>query len=300
MEDFNDLGLSYYAAVDSKNDILAAELLAKIITNVKEDNRVLNLLSKFKISDHDKEDVLADINAEIWSNSLSRSRRNRWDSKKMTFDCWILSIGDHIARNHSTALKTKKLRKRRYQIWSDKLVDRNLEVIKKRECELKTKVNPKVKVFGGPGKPQKNRSDLLSTTETELNQIELNQLLNDFSFIFPHPFFHEKTNNFMQVSGIPIRNEVAENIGLLIIVHKTRPEFHSFRRFKAIVKSTAEASGEIKTLEIDAPEIIDGTAIEPNSVCSIQIVIEPPVPNSQIVNFFHELIKNDQAVEKGG
>jgi len=298
MEDFNDLGLSYYSAVDSKNDILAAELLAKIITNVKEDNRVLNLLSKFKISDHDKEDVLADINTEIWSNSLSRSTRKRWDSKKMTFDSWILIIGDHIARNHSIARKTKRLRKRRFQTNSDKLVDRNLEEIKKRESKVKTE-NPKV--FGGLGKPQKNRSGLLYKTETELNQIELNELLNDFSFIFPQPFFHEKPNNFIQVSGIPIRNEVVQNIGLLIIVHKIRPEFHSFRRFKAIIKSTTEPSGKIKTLEIDAPEmIIDGTAIEVNSKCTLQIVIEPPVPNSQIVNFFHELIKNDQAVEKGG
>ena len=278
MEDFNELGLMYYAAVDSRNKSLALELLAQIIAKLNEDDRIVNLFSKLEISDHEKQDVLADINSEIWSNSLSRTTK-RWDSKKMTFDSWILIMGDHIARNHSIALETKKIRKklkkRRALTNSDKLVNRNLEEIKKRESERKTKENPKFKVFGGLGKPQVNRSELLSTTETELNQSNLNKLLQDFTFIFPNSFIQKTENNPMQIWGIPIRDEDAENNGLLIVVQKLKPQFDCLRKFKAIIIAK-QPSGNYKTLENNGSKTIYASELETNSVCTLTIILEKP------------------------
>ena len=46
MESFNDLGQMYFSAVDSRDISLAAELLARVISKVNEDDRILNLFFK--------------------------------------------------------------------------------------------------------------------------------------------------------------------------------------------------------------------------------------------------------------
>lgn len=251
MEDFNDLGLMYYRAVDSKNDIFAAELLAKIITNVKEDNRILNLLSKFKISDLDKEDFLALINEEIWSNPLSRSRTKRWNAEKMTFDNWILANIITIIRKHENARKRSI---------STKVMLETERPLKLRGSELKRRGNLEV-----------NRSDL---STIEVNQTYLDKLLSGFLFRFPQPFFLTKDNNSIQVSGIPILSEDSEKTDYCICVNN--PEtmlFKTIRKFKAIIIAL-QPSGNTKTLKINGSETIDASEIETNSLCSLAIILE--------------------------
>ena len=59
MENYNDLVLSYYAAVDSGNATLTNRLLGEILTVVKNDRRVLACLRKNRVSDI--EEALSDI-----------------------------------------------------------------------------------------------------------------------------------------------------------------------------------------------------------------------------------------------
>ena len=71
MESFNDLGQMYFSAVDSRDISLAAELLARVISKVNEDDRILSLFFKLKISEHLKDDVLAELNSKIWHDIKS-------------------------------------------------------------------------------------------------------------------------------------------------------------------------------------------------------------------------------------
>ena len=99
MENYNDLVLSYYAAVDSGNERLAEKLLAEILDVVKNDGRVLAQIAKYEIDYHDKADVLAEINAVIWDTS--RYPEKRWDpSKGAKFSTWIVRIAHNKADDY--------------------------------------------------------------------------------------------------------------------------------------------------------------------------------------------------------
>ena len=89
MENYNDLVLSYYAAVDSKNERLAEKLLAEILDIVKNDGRVLAPLRGIRF--YDIEDALSDISLII----LKAIRRPevRWNPLKgASFMTWVGGI----------------------------------------------------------------------------------------------------------------------------------------------------------------------------------------------------------------
>lgn len=99
MENYNDLVLSYYAAVDSRNERLAEKLLAEILTVVKNDGRVLFQISKYGIDYHGRADVLAELYVVVWSTS--RYPEKRWDpSKGATFSTWIVTIAHNKANDY--------------------------------------------------------------------------------------------------------------------------------------------------------------------------------------------------------
>ena len=99
MKNYNDLVLSYYAAVDSGNESLAEKLLAEVLEVVKNDGRVLAQISKYKIDYHGKADVLAELNVVIWDTS--RYPEKRWDpSKGAKFSTWIVTIAQHKADDY--------------------------------------------------------------------------------------------------------------------------------------------------------------------------------------------------------
>lgn len=105
------------------------------------------------------------------------------------------------------------------------------------------------------------------------SQNYLNELLKDFTFKFPQPFFHSKDNNSIEVSGIPFWNENSEKTDYCICVNMPQSEsFESIRKFKATITAN-EPSGKIKTLEINGSETIDASEIEANSVCLLQIIV---------------------------
>ena len=89
MENYNDLVLSYYAAVDSGNATLTNRLLGEILTVVKNDRRVLACLRKNRVSDI--EEALSDISFII----LKAIRRPevRWNPLKgASFMTWVGGI----------------------------------------------------------------------------------------------------------------------------------------------------------------------------------------------------------------
>ena len=89
MENYNDLVLSYYAAVDSRNESLAEKLLAEILDVVKNDGRVLAPLRGIRF--YDIEDALSDISLII----LKAIRRPevRWNPLKgASFMTWVVGI----------------------------------------------------------------------------------------------------------------------------------------------------------------------------------------------------------------
>ena len=99
MKNYNDLVLSYYAAVDSGNESLAEKHLAEVLEVVKNDGRVLAQISKYKIDYHGKADVLAELNVVIWDTS--RYPEKRWDpSKGAKFSTWIVTIAQHKADDY--------------------------------------------------------------------------------------------------------------------------------------------------------------------------------------------------------
>ena len=111
MENYNDLVLSYYAAVDSGNESLAEKHLAEVLEVVKNDGRVLAQISKYKIDYHGKADVLAEVNAAIWKTS--KDPKKRWDPLRgAKFSTWITRIArnkaddysDKLIRNRTTSL----------------------------------------------------------------------------------------------------------------------------------------------------------------------------------------------------
>jgi DNA-directed RNA polymerase specialized sigma24 family protein len=111
MKNYNDLVLSYYAAVDSGNESLAEKLLAEVLDVVKNDGRVLAQISKYKIDYHGKADVLAELNVVIWDTS--RYPEKRWHpSKGAKFSTWIVTIAHNKADDYSGKLGN---RKRKYQ-----------------------------------------------------------------------------------------------------------------------------------------------------------------------------------------
>jgi len=111
MENYNDLVLSYYAAVDSKNECQAEKLLAELLEVVKNDGRVLAQIAKYEIDYHGKADVLAEVNVAIWKTS--KDPKKRWDPLRGTkFSTWITRIArnkaddysDKLIRNRTTSL----------------------------------------------------------------------------------------------------------------------------------------------------------------------------------------------------
>ena len=111
MENYNDLVLSYYAAVDSKNECQAEKLLAELLEVVKNDGRVLAQIAKYEIDYHGKADVLAEVNAAIWKTS--KDPKKRWDPLRgAKFSTWITRIArnkaddysDKLIRNRTTSL----------------------------------------------------------------------------------------------------------------------------------------------------------------------------------------------------
>lgn len=88
MENYNDLVLSYYAAVDSGNATLAQKLLAEILTVVKNDRRVLACLKGLK---RETEDILSDISLSIMKTI--RRPEVRWNPlKEASFMTWVGAI----------------------------------------------------------------------------------------------------------------------------------------------------------------------------------------------------------------
>jgi RNA polymerase sigma factor (sigma-70 family) len=111
MENYNDLVLSYYAAVDSKNECQAEKLLAELLEVVKNDGRVLAQIAKYEIDYHGKADVLAEVNVAIWKTS--KDPKKRWDPVRgAKFSTWITRIArnkaddysDKLIRNRTTSL----------------------------------------------------------------------------------------------------------------------------------------------------------------------------------------------------
>ena len=111
MENYNDLVLSYYAAVDSKNECQAEKLLAELLEVVKNDGRVLAQIAKYEIDYHGKADVLAEVNVAIWKTS--KDPKKRWDPLRgAKFSTWITRIArnkaddysDKLIRNRTTSL----------------------------------------------------------------------------------------------------------------------------------------------------------------------------------------------------
>lgn len=104
MENYNDLVLSYYAAVDSRNECLAEKLLAEILEVVKNDGRVLAQIVRYTKKDfHGKMDVLAEVNAAIWKTS--NDPKKRWNpSKGAKFSTWIARIAHNKADDYSDKL----------------------------------------------------------------------------------------------------------------------------------------------------------------------------------------------------
>ena len=108
MENYNDLVLSYYAAVDSGNATLTNRLLGEILTVVKNDRRVLACLMKNRVSDI--EEALSDISFII----LKAIRRPevRWNPLKgASFMTWVGAIlRKMIATIYRSKGKEKKLK----------------------------------------------------------------------------------------------------------------------------------------------------------------------------------------------
>jgi RNA polymerase sigma factor (sigma-70 family) len=103
MENYNDLVLSYYAAVDSKNECQAEKLLAELLEVVKNDGRVLAQIAKYEIDYHGKADVLAEVNAAIWKTS--KDPKKRWDPLRgAKFSTWITRIARNKADDYSDKL----------------------------------------------------------------------------------------------------------------------------------------------------------------------------------------------------
>lgn len=108
MENYNDLVLSYYAAVDSRNERLAEKLLGEILTVVKNDGRVLACLRGIRVDDI--EDTLSMISLNI----LKTIRRTevRWNPlKDAGFMTWVGAIvRNMIVDIYRSKEKEKKLR----------------------------------------------------------------------------------------------------------------------------------------------------------------------------------------------
>ena len=108
MENYNDLVLSYYAAVDSRNESLAEKLLGEILTVVKNDGRVLACLRGIRVDDI--EDTLSMISLNI----LKTIRRPevRWNPlKDAGFMTWVGAIvRNMIVDIYRSKEKEKKLR----------------------------------------------------------------------------------------------------------------------------------------------------------------------------------------------
>lgn len=255
MESYNDLGQMYFSAVDSRDISLAAELLARVISKVNEDDRILNLFFKLKISEHLKDDVLAELNSKIWHDI------KKWDAKHLTFDNWVLQNTQTIIRKHKTA--------RNRSISTEMMLETEKQ-IKTRASEPQKRENPEV-----------NCSDLFII---EINQVYLDELLGAFFFRFPQPFFHAKNNESICVSGIPVWNEDSEKTDYCIVVNY--PEammFESIRKFKATIIAM-QPSGKSKTLVITGSETIDASQIEHNSFCSLTIILEKPKVPTNVEN----------------
>ena len=255
MESFNDLGQMYFSAVDSRDISLAAELLARVISKVNEDDRILSLFFKLKISEHLKDDVLAELNSKIWHDI------KKWDAKHQTFDNWVLQNTQTIIRKHKTA--------RNRSISTKMMLETESEVMI-RASESQKRENPGV-----------NYSNLFTI---EINQAYLDELLGAFFFRFPQPFYHSKNNQSICVSGIPVWNEDSEKTDYCIVVNY--PEammFESIRKFKATIIAM-QPSGKSKTLVITGSETIDASKIEHNSLCSLTIILEKPKVPTDVEN----------------